>query len=136
LPRPLSFQWQERSHRPTRPDRQQVRPQTFRGGEPDFVSRTVGERPLGIASQLLAVSKSGDMALLTEVRTLSNWMQVGTLARAPLAGGAPREIVRDVGDATWTPDGRDLVITHFIADQRRWRLEYPAGPDLRNRSVD
>jgi Tol biopolymer transport system component len=86
-----------------------------------------GERPLGIQGQLLAISKSEEMALLLNVRVLSDWMQVGTLARAPLGGGAPREILRDIGGADWSPDGQQLVITRFLPTERRWRLEYPVG---------
>ena len=87
----------------------------------------IGERALGIQGELLAISKSGEMALLLNARVLSNWMQTGTLARAPLGGGAPREILRDVGGAEWSPDGRQLAITRFLPAVRRWRLEYPAG---------
>jgi hypothetical protein len=87
----------------------------------------VGERPLGIAGELLAVSKNGEMALLKDVRILANWMQTGTLARAPLAGGAPREILRDVGGADWSPDGQSLAVTRFLPERRRWQLEYPPG---------
>jgi len=87
----------------------------------------VGERPLGIQGQLLAISKSEEMALLLNVRVLADWMQAGTLARAPLGGGAPREILRDIGGADWSPDGQQLVITRFLPTERRWRLEYPVG---------
>jgi Tol biopolymer transport system component len=87
----------------------------------------IGERPLGIQGELLAISKSEEMALLLNVRVLSNWMQAGTLARAPLGGGAPREILRDIGGADWSPDGQQLVITRFLPAERHWRLEYPVG---------
>ena len=65
-----------------------------------FSSRigAIGERALSIQGELLAISKSGEMALLLNATSV-NWMQTGTLARAPLGGGAPREIVRDVGGA-------------------------------------
>jgi Tol biopolymer transport system component len=89
----------------------------------------IGERPLGIQGELLAISKSGEMALLLDVRPLSNpsLIQTGTLARAPLGGGAPREILRDIGGADWSPDGQQLAITRFLPAERRWRLEYPIG---------
>ena len=100
-------------------------------GKPQEVYSTrigaVGERPLGIQGEVLAISKSGEMALLLNVRVLSNWMQTGTLARAPLGGGAPREVLRDIGDAEWSPDGQQLVVTRFLPAQRHWRLEYPVG---------
>jgi Tol biopolymer transport system component len=87
----------------------------------------VGERALGINGALLAISTAGEIALLKDVRILANWMEVGTLARAPLAGGAPREILRDIGGADWSPDGRSLAVTRFLPDVRRWQLEYPVG---------
>ena len=87
---------------------------------------SVGERPMGIQGQLLAISKSGEMALLLDVKNRSNWIETGTLARASLGGGAPREIVRDVGGADWSADGQ-LAITRVLPEQNRWRLEYPSG---------
>ena len=47
----------------------------------------------------------------------------GTLARVPLGGGAPREILENVEFADWTPDGSNLVIVREV--QGRDRLEYP-----------
>ena len=32
-----------------------------------------------------------------------------TLARVPLSGGAPREILENVNDADWSPDGSRIV---------------------------
>jgi Tol biopolymer transport system component len=90
----------------------------------------IGERPLGIAGLLLAISKNGEMAVLRDIHTLGNWMAAGTLARSPLAGGAPRDILRDIGGADWSPDGQQLAITRFLPAERRWRLEYPIGTVL------
>jgi dipeptidyl aminopeptidase/acylaminoacyl peptidase len=90
----------------------------------------IGERPLGIEGELLAVSKTGELAVLREARNAQNWIRLGTLARAPLGGGAPREILRDVSGADWSPDGRELAVTRFGAAERRWRLEYPIGTVL------
>src|SRR5262245_8118922 len=102
----------------------------WEGREQELYSARVGasgERPLGIQGQVLAISKSEEMAVLLYVRVLSDWMQAGTLARAPLGGGAPREILRDIGGADWSPDGQQLAITRFLPTERRWRLEYPVG---------
>ena len=49
----------------------------------------------------------------------------GTLARAPMAGGTPREVLEGVLDADWSPDGKDLAVIHNVGD--RCRLEYPIG---------
>ena len=37
-------------------------------------------------------------------------MTYGTLARVPLAGGAPRELQENVKYADWSPNGNDLVL--------------------------
>ena len=52
----------------------------------------------------------------------------GTLARAPLAGGAPRELLENVGSADWSPDGKDLAAIHVV--EGHYRLEYPLGKVL------
>jgi len=49
------------------------------------------------------------------------------LARAPVAGGAPREILEQVRAADWGPDGTPAVI-HYV--NGRSRLEYPVGKVL------
>jgi Tol biopolymer transport system component len=105
----------------------------WEGGEPELFSTSlgsVGERPLGASGNLLSVSKSGELAILIEPRTVSNWIVTGTLARMPIGGGAPREILRDVSGADWSPDGRELVVTRAQFAQNRWRLEYPVGKVL------
>src|SRR5476651_1263451 len=71
----------------------------WEGKPPELFSTRVGiigDRPMGIQGKLLAISKGGEMALLLDVKPGGNWIETGTLARASLGGGAPREIVRDV----------------------------------------
>ena len=58
-------------------------------------------RSLG-AGQLLSVSSRGELALLTRVRYKGHSLFEGTLARMPLEGGAPREILDGVREAEWT----------------------------------
>ena len=53
---------------------------------------------------------------------------VGTLARAPLSGGAPKEILQDVTFAEWAPGGSELAVVHRVAGKDR--LEYPIGKVL------
>ena len=55
-------------------------------------------------------------------------MNVGTLARAPLAGGAPRPILENVESADWSPDGTSLAVVRNV--NGRERLEYPIGKVL------
>src|SRR5262249_42888721 len=86
-------------------------------------------RALGVTSaEILAVSSSDEMALLLEPHYTIGWMRSGTLARAPLSGGAPRQVLDDVQDAAWSPDGRALAVVHAVGG--RYRLEYPPGKVL------
>ena len=75
-------------------------------------------------SEILSISSSGEMALLLRPPGASTG--VGTLARAPLGGGAPREIMEKVYAADWSPDGRELAVVR-IGENGRQRLEYPVG---------
>ena len=72
----------------------------------------------------LAVSASGELALALGTHS-RGIMTYGTLARVPLAGGAPRELQEDVKYADWLPDGRDLAIVRRVGD--RDQLEFPVG---------
>ena len=50
----------------------------------------------------LAISSSGDLALALGTH-LRGAMTYGTLARVPLSGGAPRELLEDVNTPTGLP---------------------------------
>ncbi len=86
-------------------------------------------RPLEFeAAALLGVSRSGEMALALGGKVTNHLMIRGaTLARAPLAGGAPREVLEQVAYADWAPDGTPAVV-HSVGG--RSRLEYPIGKVL------
>jgi eukaryotic-like serine/threonine-protein kinase len=79
-------------------------------------------------TDLLGVSVRGEMAVLLNRRPVVRFVSQGTLARVPLAGGAPREIVNDVQQADWSPDGSQLAIVHHVG--RVVRLEFPIGKTL------
>ena len=51
-------------------------------------------------------------------------IEKGILARAPLAGGSPRELLEDVRWADWDANG-ELAVIHHAED--RDRIEYPVG---------
>ena len=86
-------------------------------------------RPLALPSSALAgVSSSSELAILLRPRFLLSFESVGTLARVPLNGGAPREIADEVTDADWSPDGQQLAVTR--PEGGHWRLEYPIGKVL------
>ena len=75
----------------------------------------------------LAVSTTGELALALGTH-LRGIMTYGTLARVPLAGGAPRELQERVKYADWSPDGTELAIVRAAGD--RDQLEFPAGTVL------
>ncbi|HEY7575558.1 MAG TPA: hypothetical protein VIB08_10375, partial [Thermoanaerobaculia bacterium] len=91
-------------------------------------SRALG---LGTAS-LRAVSSLGEMAFLLKPVGVGVALG-GTLARAPLAGGTPREVLENVQFADWAPGGKDLVIVREVGAEKR--LEYPPGKVLHAVSV-
>jgi serine/threonine protein kinase/Tol biopolymer transport system component len=83
-------------------------------------------QPMGLAdTQLLSVSSKGELAVLTGAHYYSNWFFAGTLAEMPLEGGAPREILGNVQDADWSPDGSGLAVIREVNGESR--LEYPIG---------
>jgi len=90
---------------------------------------TVESRSLGLGhAELLAVSSTGEMALSLGSRPVGTWVNMGTLARAPLAGGAPRPVLEDVEWADWSPDGNNLAVVRNV--DGRDRLEFPIGKVL------
>src|SRR5712692_168887 len=79
-------------------------------------------------AHLFAVSRSGEAALGLGGRVSNHLMVQGaTLARSPLGGGAPREMLHDVLAADWAPNGT-LAVAHYVGG--RMRLEYPIGKTL------
>jgi serine/threonine protein kinase len=102
-------------------------------GEPMQVFST---RPEGIESRhlglppgkILSISSRGEMALAMEPRIPLTYLQIGTLARASLSGGTPRELLPEVHGADWSPDGQQLAVLRFV--EGKDRLEYPAGKVL------
>src|SRR6266542_5271542 len=94
---------------------------TTRVGSPE--SRPLGIFPAGI----LAISSAGEMAI--SLGCENRWEPCfGTLARVPLAGGTPREVLENVASADWSPDGKELAAIHAVGG--RDRLEYPIGKVL------
>ncbi|MFZ0801053.1 MAG: hypothetical protein WAN70_02715, partial [Terriglobales bacterium] len=79
-------------------------------------------------ADVLAVSSSGEMALSLASHPKAGFLYSGTLARVPLVGGAPREILEGVEWADWSPDGSTLAVVR--QEQGRHRLEFPLGKVL------
>jgi serine/threonine protein kinase/Tol biopolymer transport system component len=90
-----------------------------------------GSRSLGSTdADLLAVSKNGELAIRLNSIFMEGYARTGTVARLPLSGGMPREVLENVGDADWSASGDKLAVTVFVPETRHWRLEYPIGKVL------
>jgi Tol biopolymer transport system component/predicted Ser/Thr protein kinase len=77
------------------------------------------------SADVLSVSSTGELALSLNRHFTVGFQTIGTLARVPLSGGAPREVLENVQDADWSPDGKELAVSHYVGN--RCRLEYPIG---------
>lgn len=86
-------------------------------------------RPLNLgAADLLSISPTGEMAISLKRRFVVGWETRGTLARVPLDGSAPRELLVDVQEADWGPDSESMAVVREV--DGRVRLEYPVGTIL------
>ncbi len=96
------------------------------GASPAFFVAQPGSRearPLDLPSGTIqSISASGEMAILLGAGPSST---LGTLARAPLAGGAPRPVLENVSSADWSPSGDALAVIRTLNGQHR--IEYPIG---------
>jgi Tol biopolymer transport system component len=104
----------------------------WEGNPVEVFSARIGSpesRPLAMpGARLLAVSSEGELAVALGWRYISNWEARGTLARVPLSGGAPRQVLEDVQDADWSPNGKELAVVRQVGDTRV--LEYPIGRQI------
>jgi hypothetical protein len=112
------------------PDGRVVYSADWDGAPPEIFENRPGgpeSRPLGITgADILAVSPSGDLAVSLRSRVLGPFSRAGTLATlSAAAAGAPREILDDVQEADFLPDGKSLAIVRDM--KGRGRLELPAG---------
>lgn len=99
-------------------------------GRPVQIFSTLGDshltQPLNVSdANLLAVSRTGELALaLHGLHRAHLELEGATLARSPLAGGSPRELLENVAWADWDSKGELTVVHHA---EGRDRLEYPIG---------
>jgi serine/threonine protein kinase/dipeptidyl aminopeptidase/acylaminoacyl peptidase len=86
-------------------------------------------RSMGLTrTQLVSVSSASEMAVLLNSKAIGTWVNMGTLARAPLVGGAPREVLEQVQWADWSADGSGLAVVRDLGGRNR--LEFPIGKPL------
>jgi len=68
------------------------------------------------------------MAILVEPKLSRFTQALGTVARVPLSGGVPKEVLQDVTGADWVPGGSELAVVHRVSGKDR--LEFPIGKVL------
>ncbi len=104
------------------------------GDDPQlYIARTddPGARELGLKNaELLSISKNGELAIRLKTVGYGGYSRSGTLARVPLSGGSPREVLDNVGDADWAADGESMAVVRYVPENNHWRLEYPIGKVL------
>jgi eukaryotic-like serine/threonine-protein kinase len=76
-------------------------------------------------ADILGISKDGTMAILLNRHYLGSWLNIGTLAKVPVGGGSPREILENVYDAAISSDGNNFAIVRAVGG--RQQLEFPIG---------
>jgi eukaryotic-like serine/threonine-protein kinase len=74
-------------------------------------------------ADILAISASNELAILLGTAVPNGAM----LARAPMSGGTPRQVIEGVAyaGADFASDGTDLVLAHIVDGKSR--LEFPPG---------
>jgi len=99
------------------------------GGKPTqlFSTRTdtIEAQSLNTPASVLSVSSTGELAVSLDTRFDLKFTPTGRLARAPLGGGSTRELLEDVTDADWAPNGSALAVSRKVG--RQFHLEYPIG---------
>ncbi|MGA9529173.1 MAG: protein kinase [Terriglobales bacterium] len=107
---------------------------TWEGGENQlYISREdePGTRELGLKNaDLLAISKNGELAVRLNTTYYSGYAKAGTLARVPLSGGTPREVLDNVQDADWAANGESMAVVRYVPENGHWKIEYPVGKVL------
>lgn len=84
---------------------------------------------LKIQAGIESISSTGEMAVLLNCELDAFGCRNGTLARLPLVGGTPREIMEHVDHADWAPNGQELAVVR-ANDEGQYQLEYPIGTVL------
>jgi DNA-binding winged helix-turn-helix (wHTH) protein len=89
---------------------------------------SIESRALGVEGEILAISATGEMAVLLNQR-FGIVASEGTLALMSITGSAPRKVLDKIQDADWSPDGSMLAVIHNVSDGR-CNLEFPPGKVL------
>jgi WD40 repeat protein len=84
-------------------------------------------RSLGYKEADVLAARTNEVALSLHRRFVGGERFIGTLARAPLGGGTPREILKDVEDADWDASGTRFAVARSAGLGAGSQLEYPIG---------
>jgi len=82
-------------------------------------------QPLQLANaNIVSISSKGELAV---IRDRTNWTfsARGILARAPMSGAAMRDVLEDVQDADWLPNGDELAVARVV--NGKYQIEFPIG---------
>lgn len=113
------------------PDGQTVLYSARWNGQPlDIYTVRVGKmesRPFKLPNtDVLAISAANELAVLRKRQNLGTvFVSRGTLARMSVDGGPARDLLEDVQEADWSPDGTKLAVVRWVKGQ--YQLEYPVG---------
>jgi serine/threonine protein kinase/Tol biopolymer transport system component len=80
---------------------------------------------LKLQANIQSISSTGEMAVLLNCELDAFGCHNGTLARLPLVGGTPRELMEHVDEADWGPDGQELAVVRVNEEEGKYQLEYP-----------
>jgi eukaryotic-like serine/threonine-protein kinase len=99
-------------------------PQVFSAspGAPESVSLGMHD------AEMLAVSPSKELAILTGVHVAPDGSVEGNLENVALAGGAGQPVLSNVEAADWSPSGRGIAVVRRVDGMDR--IEYPIGKVL------
>ncbi|MGE5176924.1 MAG: protein kinase domain-containing protein [Hyphomicrobiales bacterium] len=81
--------------------------------------------PLPLEGVLQAVSRSGEVACLLQATPAHNGVFRGTLAIAPMFGGAPRPVAEAIQGADFGPGPNQVLVVRVV--DGRDRIEFPIG---------
>ena len=104
----------------------------WNGGKSKIFSTRVtgpGSSALSVPDAMLfSISSQNELAIGLDAKLQNSFQPAGTLARVAVSGGTPRELLEDVAEAEWSPDGSQLAVVHNVAGKSR--IEYPIGKVL------
>jgi len=121
---PLTFRRGSATYARFAPDgRAVVYTGTWDGTPPTLYTAQPGNpesRSLDIRGNLRSVSRTGEILV-----SMPRPGRPAMLGRLPLGGGAPRDVVQNIRDASWGPNGEDIAIVRI--ENGRHRIEFPIG---------